>query len=92
MIQMAPPTTKKQLRRFIGMINYYRDMWQHRSDVLTPLTTLSGKTAKWEWTDKHQKAFERIKTILGRQVLLTYPNFNIPFEFTQMQVILNWVQ
>ena len=25
------PTTKKQVRSFIGLINYYRDMWQHSS-------------------------------------------------------------
>ena len=25
---IAPPTTRKQLQRFIGIINYYRDMWK----------------------------------------------------------------
>jgi hypothetical protein len=24
---IAPPTTKRELRRFIGIVNYYRDMW-----------------------------------------------------------------
>ena len=36
---IAVPTNKKQLRSFIGVISYYRDVWKHRSDILTPLTT-----------------------------------------------------
>ena len=26
-MQMATPRTKRQLRRFIGLVNYYRFMW-----------------------------------------------------------------
>ena len=35
---LAVPKTCKQLRQFIGMINFYRDMWQKRSELLAPLT------------------------------------------------------
>ena len=49
------PKTRKQLRRFIGMINYYRDMWPRRSDLLAPLTKLTSKTVPWKWTAVEQK-------------------------------------
>ena len=41
MKNIAVPTTKKQLRRFIGLINYYRDLWQHRFEILTPLSSMT---------------------------------------------------
>ena len=31
---IAPPRNKKELRGFIGMVNYYRDIWIRRSDIL----------------------------------------------------------
>ena len=77
---IATPTTKKGLRSFIGIINYYRDMWPRRSDILSPLAALTSKEVKWEWKEEHQKAFDTMKKILSRETLLAYPNFNLPFE------------
>ena len=42
-LEIQPPTTQRQLRRFIGMVNYYRDVWRGRSHYLDPLTKLVGK-------------------------------------------------
>jgi RNase H-like domain found in reverse transcriptase len=77
---LKPPTNKKELRRFIGMVNYCRDVWMRRSDTLAPLAALTSKTTKWMWTEHHQKAFDPMKHIVSRETLLAYSNFNLPFE------------
>ena len=61
------------------MINYYRDMWIRRSDILAPLTKLTSKEAKWQWTNAERKAFETMKKLISRETLLKYPDFNKPF-------------
>ena len=77
---IAVPKNKKEVRSFIGLINYYRDMWAKRSEIITPLTMLTSKNAKWEWNDVHQNAFNKIKQIVARETLLAYPDFNKPFN------------
>jgi hypothetical protein len=37
------PTGVKQLRHFLGMVQYYRDLWARRSNMLAPLTSLVGE-------------------------------------------------
>ena len=39
---LQAPKTVKQVRSFLGMVKYYKDMWQHRSHLLTPLTDLTA--------------------------------------------------
>ena len=77
--RIAEPKTKKELRSFIGVVNYYRDMWIRRSHVLAPLAALLSKDVKWKWEDEHRKAFRDIKNIIAREVMLAYPDFSKPF-------------
>ena len=44
---IAVQTNIKQLSSFIGVINYYRDMWKHSSDILACLTKMTSKQATW---------------------------------------------
>jgi hypothetical protein len=41
--RLSAPQNRRQLRHFLGMVNYYRDVWQRRSHPLMPLTTLMAK-------------------------------------------------
>ena len=74
------PKTRRQLRRFIGMVNYYRDMWPKRAEILAPLSSMTSSKIKWKWTNEHQEAFETMKKLISKETLLTYPDFGQPFE------------
>eukprot|EP00957_Ditylum_brightwellii_P068478 5198846-Ditylum_brightwellii.AAC.1 len=69
---------RKQLRRFIGIINLYRYMWKGRAEISAPLTKLYSKNQPWKWTDT--MAFDDIKKTLAKNTLLIYPDFSKPFE------------
>jgi len=42
-LTLNPPNNVKELRHFLGMVQYYRDMWVKRSEMLTPLSDLVGE-------------------------------------------------
>jgi hypothetical protein len=77
---IATPKTRRQLRSFIGIVNYYRDMWVRRSEILAPLSALCSNAVKWKWTEVHQKAFDTMKRVMAREVILAYPDFNAEFH------------
>ena len=74
------PKTWRQLRRFIGMVNYYRDIWPKCAETLAVLSSLTSSTVKWKWEEKHTKAFNEMKKIISRETLLTFPDFSKPFD------------
>jgi hypothetical protein len=78
--RLARPKTKRQLRHFLGMVNYYRDMWRRRSHILAPLTSLSGTKAKWQWGTEQQRAFDEVKRVMSREAILSFPDFTKEFH------------
>jgi hypothetical protein len=79
-LQSKPPTTRKQLRRFIGMENYYKDMWPLQSHLLAPLSSLTSSKVKWKWTTEHQETFKKMKALIAKETLLTFPDLKKEFE------------
>ena len=73
---MKPLISQKEVCQFIGVVNYYRNMWTRRSHMFAPLTIITSNKVKFEWTKKEQDEFDEIKRIVARDNLLTYPNFN----------------
>ncbi len=91
-LALNPPNNIEELRHFLGMVQYYRDMWARRSEMPAPLTDLVGecgemkttrmnKTKKkpWRWDPIHQQAFDDVKAAIAKETVLAYPDFLKPF-------------
>jgi hypothetical protein len=87
------PTGVKQLRHFLGMVQYYHDLWARWSKMLTPLTSLAGecgqtkvtrakgtKKVPWHWDEVHQRAFNHVKAAIAREIVLAYPDYSKVFK------------
>ena len=51
-VDIKPPKNKKYLRQFIGMANYYKELFKKRSDILKPLTDMTDKNSTFTWDEK----------------------------------------
>ena len=74
------PQTMKQLRRFLGMINFYRRFIPGCAEILQPLNKMlsSAKSSKkkLKWSVEAVSAFLKIKQKLSNATLLTFPTPN----------------
>jgi transposase InsO family protein len=78
-LNMAQPKNQKDVRRFVGLVNFYRDLYPRRAEILAPLTSLCGKKEKFVWNKEHNEAFLNMKQVMAAETMLTYPNFDEPF-------------
>ena len=73
------PTTAKELRRYLGMIIFYRRFVPRSAETLQPLYNLLKdlnslpKNARISWSSEQLQAFQRSKTDLADASYLAYP-------------------
>ena len=77
--EMPSPTTPKEVRRFLGMVGYYRKFIPKYSDIARPLTNLTRKDMTFEWTEVCQHTFEMLKNELTKEPILKYPDPGKPY-------------
>ena len=73
------PKNITELRSFLGLCSYYRRFIANFSHVAKPLTRLTEKDQKFNWTTECSEAFDRLKHMLVTAPILAHPDFTKPF-------------
>ncbi|POM62803.1 Retrotransposable element [Phytophthora palmivora] len=66
--QTSKPRNKNGLRRFLGMILYYREMMPNKSALTAKLYQLTSKNVPFVWAPEAASDFQDIKTSFARNV------------------------
>ena len=78
-VSFPVPTNRKSLRRFLGMIGYYRKFCKNFAQLALPLTYLLKNSVKFSWSETCQKSFDALKGVLCHYPILRSPDFDKPF-------------
>ncbi|KAI5168626.1 hypothetical protein NEIRO02_2596 [Nematocida sp. AWRm79] len=78
-MKIPPPANLKQVRSFLGKVNY---MSRHICDVSqlkAPLNELTRKGVPFVWKEEYQEAFMKIKSAVAKAIAVTIPDPNKKF-------------
>jgi len=74
MIQLQPPKTVKDIRRFLGHTGFYKRFIKVFSKIARPLTRLLCKETEFNFDEDYLKAFHLIKEALVSAPIVQAPN------------------
>jgi len=78
-VEDAPaPTNIKELRSFLGMVNYYNNYLGGLSTITEPMHALMRKEVAWRWSTECETAFQAVKQKLCSAPLLVHFDMKKP--------------
>ena len=77
---LAPPTTVKGVRSFLGHARFYRRFIKDFSKIARPLCRLLEKDSRFNFDDSCRIAFEEIKSKLVKAPVMAAPDWDQGFE------------
>ena len=81
-VYMLEPHHKKGVHRLLGMVNYVGKFVPNVSEITSPLREFLKKDVERHWSERHARAFEKIRTILANPNpgVLTYNDVTKPIK------------
>eukprot|EP00210_Caulerpa_lentillifera_P008735 g8332.t1 len=74
-IEFPPPRNVAEIRSFIGLASYYRRFVRNFAAHSEPLTKLTRKGVKFEWSDEQERGFKGLREALSSATWLKQPDF-----------------
>ncbi|XP_027171986.1 uncharacterized protein LOC113771612 [Coffea eugenioides] len=74
------PVTVREVRSFLGHAGFYRRFIKDFSKIGAPLFRLLQKDVSFEFDEKCEEAFEKLKKLLTSPPVIQPPDWNLPFE------------
>ncbi len=82
------PKTRKNVRQFLGKINFYGKYIQNLTMILEPIHQLLRKNTVFYWSQNCQKSFEYVKNLLCKKPILTIFDPKLPiFIYTDASLL-----
>ena len=75
-LEWLTPKCVKDVQKFLGLANYYRQFIEGFATVARPLHDLVKKDKKWEWTEREEKAFTELKERFTKKLVLATPDID----------------
>ena len=89
-MSMPPPKTEKQIRGFIGRLQYISRFISKLTMICEPIFKKLKKNVPVIWDDECQKAFEKIKAYLSNPPVLAPALPGIPLDYTYLSQRKQW--
>ena len=74
------PKNAREIRSFLSLAEYYRKFVEEFSRIASPLTVLTRKNKRFEWSDKCEQSFQELKKRLTSAPILTVPESDKSFD------------
>ena len=71
--EWTAPRNLRQVRSFVGLVNYYRRFIRNYADLAIPLYDLQKKKTRFHWGADEQKSFEKLKLALISAPVMAFP-------------------
>uniref|UniRef100_A0A2N9GS05 RNA-directed DNA polymerase n=1 Tax=Fagus sylvatica TaxID=28930 RepID=A0A2N9GS05_FAGSY len=73
-VEWNRPNNVTEIRSFLGLAGYYRRFVEGFSHLAMPLTRLTQKGVKFEWSEECEQSFQELKRRLVSAPILTIPD------------------